>query len=250
MHMLKKVCLLITLFCFIFIHAAENVALTLQEPLCRAMQATGAELCRSHITGRVKISSSGGGSEELRSAVNEAALALGAPQSALQIEWRESDYQESARLSFESERGTNAVYAMRVKDQENKRKQIEIGIQIINDNPTEENIVETREKISAILQKNDVQPLIYTCLEGYLDGKLRKGVWTYCLQDAFNAVGAKLLTTTQNEHYASYTGYTPLLSESVSVGADKVNLNAAMRYNAFEGRTYVVIASPMITIEY
>lgn len=91
---------------------------------------------------------------------------------------------------------------------------------------------------------------ISTCLVGWLDGKLDKEKWPEKLKKAGHALGATDAELTIQPGYAGMTGFSPGLPESIVVGDRRININLAIRYSPYDNRTYVVIASPVITGEY
>ncbi len=91
---------------------------------------------------------------------------------------------------------------------------------------------------------------ISTCLVGGLDGKLDKEIWPEKLRKAGQALGATDAELTVQPGYAGLTGFSPELPESIVVGDRRININLAIRYSPYDNRTYVVIASPVITGEY
>jgi hypothetical protein len=93
-------------------------------------------------------------------------------------------------------------------------------------------------------------PRISTCLVGWLDGKLDKDEWPIRLHNAGNALGASVLDTLIQPGFASITGYSPALPDSLIVADKQINVNMAMRYSPYENRTYVIVASPVIPGEY
>lgn len=48
----------------------------------------------------------------------------------------------------------------------------------------------------------------------------------------------------------SMTAYSPLLEGGIEFGRARVNLNLGIRYNSYEDRTYLWLATPVITTEY
>ena len=107
-----------------------------------------------------------------------------------------------------------------------------------------------QEKVTRITSNFGPSPRINTCLIGWLDGKLRAGEWHKPLSDAFTVIEASIIDQLETEHFASYTGFTSEIPESLQAGDKKINLNMAMRYSQYDNRTYVTIGSPIITREY
>lgn len=85
---------------------------------------------------------------------------------------------------------------------------------------------------------------------GWLDGKLRDGEWQDVLQKALAVTHAKTVDQLETKTFASYTGYTPEIDQWLQIGDQRINLNMAVHYNQSDHRTYVTIASPVITREY
>jgi len=109
---------------------------------------------------------------------------------------------------------------------------------------------EVKERITKIINANGGSARVNTCLVGWLDGKLEEEERVSKLNNAFKAVDAFILSSFSNPKLASYTGFTPLLKESLMVGQDRININIAIRYNQYDNRTYVMVGSPVITREY
>lgn len=244
--------LLCSLVCnFMFIHEAQNVAVTLHEPLAIALQATGAELSRVHVAGSAKITKNGAAEESLSEMVSTAADALGISKKGRVVEATASDYQKSASLSSHTEKEKILISAKQLNNTNGVKPSIAFTVKVWVNGQEETAFADARKRIFAAFEKIGGAPRISTCLEGYLDGKLENSEWTVRLRDAFDAVGARLHSKIENERYASYAGFSPLIQErSIKANGKEINVNMAMRYHAFDQRTYVIVASPAITMEY
>lgn len=53
-----------------------------------------------------------------------------------------------------------------------------------------------------------------------------------------------------NSKLVSLTGYTKVIDEEMTAGDKKFNLNVALRNNSTDGKTYLIIGSPIIAMEY
>lgn len=247
---LMGILLCITAVHLTFMGVAQSVPVTLSEPLSMAMQATGAETDTVYMSGRAKIELENVDQAKLNEVLQQAATRLSIEKTQYVIEEHQSDYQRSAEMSVNIGKRQIVLIAKQLWKEPQEENKVDLAIYIVEKTPDETRIVNNRDAIDQVMQKFNVSPIITTCLEGYLDGKLRKGEWEFCLRDAFDAIGAEIITTTCNEYYASYAGFSPLVKEQVRAGKDMVNVNMAMRYNAFNQRTYVIIASPIINIAY
>jgi hypothetical protein len=70
------------------------------------------------------------------------------------------------------------------------------------------------------------------------------------MNKAREALGASIIDTLIQPGFASITGFSPILPDSLTVGDKRINLNMAMRYSPYDNRTYVIVASPVIPGEY
>ncbi|HWQ61198.1 MAG TPA: YwmB family TATA-box binding protein [Negativicutes bacterium] len=112
------------------------------------------------------------------------------------------------------------------------------------------NSAQLRDRVAAAANSAGGSPRITTCLVGGLDGKLEKDKWSELLHKAGQVLGAADVAVVVQPNYASLTGYSAAMPESLTVGDKLINVNLAVRYSPHDNRTYVVIASPVITGEY
>ena len=62
--------------------------------------------------------------------------------------------------------------------------------------------------------------------------------------------GAKRIEGIKDRNYISVSAYSPYIQEFIQVRGKRVNLNLAARYNSYEDKTYIWLATPVITTEY
>lgn len=222
----------------------ENVPVVLTHPLAAALQATGAELDRGYFSGNARLAARE--EHEAAQLAGRALAALGL-QAAQAVE--EQAFGEAGRsyaLSVCAGRTTAKVALRRASGEDGLRLRIELwreGLQA-------EEIASLENKIRAAIENLDGIPRISTCLEGHLDGKLRKDQRRAALEDAFAAVGADIAARTETDAYGSYAGYAPSLREAARAGGLRLNLNVAARYHAYDGATHVIVGSPVIVVPY
>ncbi|SDJ89856.1 YwmB family TATA-box binding protein [Natronincola ferrireducens] len=70
------------------------------------------------------------------------------------------------------------------------------------------------------------------------------------IDQLIDSVKGRKVEEVGQELYISTTAYTPIIPEAIHYGNNKVNLHLAMRYNHYEGKTYLYIANPLITLTY
>ncbi len=82
--------------------------------------------------------------------------------------------------------------------------------------------------------------------EGELDQRQRDSICT----NLFRNAGAKVVEGMTQDGLVSKSGYSSLIAESVLSESSPINIQMAMRYNAYEGRTYLWVGTPIISLEY
>jgi hypothetical protein len=65
----------------------------------------------------------------------------------------------------------------------------------------------------------------------------------------------KNINATTREDYVtdevySVVGYTKKIREYIYSGKQKININLALRYNSYQDKTYLYLATPVITAEF
>ncbi|MGV8145805.1 MAG: YwmB family TATA-box binding protein [Alkaliphilus sp.] len=88
------------------------------------------------------------------------------------------------------------------------------------------------------------------CLVGSYDDKLTEIEKQKIFEKFLCELDAIVIDNVLSKMYTSATLYTPYIYESVEFNGVEVNLQVAIRYNEFENRTYIWIATPFITYTY
>lgn len=70
------------------------------------------------------------------------------------------------------------------------------------------------------------------------------------LEKVLQKIQAEKISSITNENLTSVNGITPLIEDMIKVGNEKINVNAAYRYNFLEEKTYFYLGSPILSTEY
>ncbi|WZL73621.1 YwmB family TATA-box binding protein [Clostridiaceae bacterium 35-E11] len=89
-----------------------------------------------------------------------------------------------------------------------------------------------------------------SCITATYPGKLRKTDKEKIAKNVFHSLDAKEIEGLREENIISIVGFSPKIQDWISYGGNKANLNVALRYNSYEDRTYLWIATPLIAIGY
>jgi hypothetical protein len=124
-----------------------------------------------------------------------------------------------------------------------------ISVSIIND-AMDLNLVETRKKLESIFNKYGIKPKINICITGSFRGKLDKEELAEVCENILLGAKAKRIEEMNASNMISISAYSPSISNSIQAAGKKVNINLAIRYNSYENRTYIWLASPVIERSY
>ena len=221
------------------------------EPLRNAMEATGAKVEEFSVNAWVKLPSGKLNNDQLEDMVNQVMNQLGVNPQEYQLIHQQKKNHSIVKTEVITKNIHTQVIAQVISGGIHAAE-VE-GYLVVNvEAKTTESISISymQEKITRITSGFGPMPRINTCLIGWLDGKLSAGELHKPLSDAFMVINAIIIDKLEDEHYASYTGFTSEISEWLQADGKKINLNMAMRYSQYDNRTYVTIGSPIITREY
>lgn len=141
-------------------------------------------------------------------------------------------------------------------------KDAKIEIEIINDSQkvslkinailyeNENALLYLQDKIKEIYQENEIKPEINITVIGTYNKKFTNEEKKSIVKKILACVKANVIKEYVNERLYSAYGYTKLIKDYEDVDGDKVNMHVAIRYNEYENRTYLYIASPVISVDY
>ena len=105
-------------------------------------------------------------------------------------------------------------------------------------------------RLTDVLKRVDLNPEINLRITGSLDGNLKESELEAVCKKALDSVGANRVEGMRDKGLISVSAFSPSIDEAVRVNGKQVNLNIAVRYNSYEGKTYIWLATPVITTEY
>lgn len=120
----------------------------------------------------------------------------------------------------------------------------------INEDLPNPALEELRRNVVKVFKKYNINPKINSCIVGNYDGKLDRNQLNDIGVKIFKGAQAKKVEGIKDSRLISVSAYSPYIEDSINVNGKKVNLNLAIRYNSFENKTYIWLATPVITTEY
>ena len=115
---------------------------------------------------------------------------------------------------------------------------------------TVEGLLEIKKEVSGVLKKYKVHPKVNSCITGSIAGKYENFQINELCDKILKGAEAEKIFTTRDRNLISVSAYSHILGSTLYVSGKKMNLNLAVRYNALEDKTYIWLATPVITKEY
>lgn len=109
---------------------------------------------------------------------------------------------------------------------------------------------ELQSKVKNAVISSGGQSRITTCITGTFDGKLNEAEQDRILEKFARDLKIENLEKMRDDYAVSVLGYSPELSDSITILDKSYNVNIAMRYNSEDDRTYIWIGTPVISVEY
>jgi len=124
---------------------------------------------------------------------------------------------------------------------------ITVSIVDTSENP---GLADIGKSAADILASNGIKPDVNACITGNFQGRLGEKELEEVFDKIFKEAGAHKVEGMEENSLISISAYSPAIEESVNVNGKKINLNLAVRYNSYEDKTYIWLATPVIVTEY
>lgn len=112
-------------------------------------------------------------------------------------------------------------------------------------------LTDIRKQVELLFKKRGIKaPQVNSCITGNFDGKMENSKLNEVCVRVFKDAKAKKVEGLVEEKLISVSGYSPAIGNSILVNGKEVNMNLAIRYNSYEKKTYIWLATPVITTEY
>jgi hypothetical protein len=137
----------------------------------------------------------------------------------------------------------------RVKNSDGTPQFSYVSANIMIDKPNA-NYSEIRAKLAKAFVENNLKPCLNSCITGSLEGKVASKKLNTIFTKAFNQIGAVKVDAVKDYNLISVSAYCPSIKDYIRIKEARVNINLAIRYNSYEKKTYIWLATPIITKEY
>lgn len=111
-------------------------------------------------------------------------------------------------------------------------------------------ITPIKERVCALYKTLELVPKINISITGLYAGSMDYNQKKITAIDIMKKIDAKSREDYITDTVYSMVGYTNKISEYIYSSEQKININLALRYNSYEDKTYLYLATPVITVEY
>jgi len=104
--------------------------------------------------------------------------------------------------------------------------------------------------ITEVLRNYGVEPEVNISITGCIKEHLSEPEVEQLFSRVFESISADRVEGINDEGLISVSAFSPSIREAIRVNGRRVNVNLASRYNSYEGKTYIWLATPVIMTEY
>ncbi|HOM02821.1 MAG TPA: YwmB family TATA-box binding protein [Acetivibrio sp.] len=116
--------------------------------------------------------------------------------------------------------------------------------------PDEFGLEDIHDDLINVFHKYKIESELNICMTGYFEGRMDYKDLNKISKKILKSAGAKKVNGIAENNLISVSAFAPGIDNSILVNGEKVNMNIAIRYNSYEDRTYIWLATPVITVEY
>ncbi len=107
-----------------------------------------------------------------------------------------------------------------------------------------------RDSLEEFFGTVGVNATITVTLVGSFEGQLEPGHMRSICKGVLEYLEARAIEGLYQEGLMSISGYSPALGKGIVSGGRPINIQVALRYNSYKGRTYIWVGTPIINVEY
>jgi hypothetical protein len=241
--------LLVTLFSIYYVKIQPKYNIP-EDTLLKAFQSSGAKTVSMEMFFWSRLDRVYADTEQVKPVMNELASSLGigtgsrTSNSPGKIESAEKI--ENRGISADGKTINISVYIPGIpEDGLEKYMSVDIIWDTLNDK-----VGKTRRDVEDIFKKYDMAPSVNSCITGCFDGEQNYEQLNEICRRILEDAEAHKVEGIRDNNLISVSAYSPAIGSYVTVNEKKINLNVAMRYNAYENKTYIWLATPVITTGY
>lgn len=220
---------------------------SVEDSLIKSIESTKAQVLESTISVWAKINNSFMTEQQVEAEMKAVLAAIKPEKATINIvkKYDEEMHKQTLYASVGNKYYNVAVESTKTA----KGGETYVIIDVSIDNSTTELLAE-RQRLESYFAAKNVKPKISSCVIGVYDGKLTENEMRAKIADAMSSVKAKEVEGLASEGLNSISAFSGNINSFVLSNNKKVNMQIAMRYSSYDGKTYIWIGSPLINVEY
>jgi hypothetical protein len=220
---------------------------SVEDSLIKSIESTKAEVLESTISVWAKINNSFMTEQQVEAEMKAVLAAVKPEKTTINIvkKYDEELHKQTLYASVGSKYYNVAVESTKTA----KGGETYVIMDVSIDNSTTELIAE-RQRLESYFAAKNVKPKISSCVIGVYEGKLTENEMRAKIADAMSSVKAKEVEGLASEGLNSISAFSGNINSFVLSNNKKVNMQIAVRYSSYDGKTYIWIGSPLIHVEY
>lgn len=173
----------------------------------------------------------------------------GESQEEISVNTVSNDYIQEVNLSTSVKNDTTISVVSQIRKDKTDKMEKFISVRILKE-LSNDDMDTTRHRVITAMNRYGIDTHVNSCITGSFEGKLTDEQMNDVSKTIFKGAGARKVEGIRERNLISVSAYSPIIDDYIKVDDNKVNLNLAIRYNAFEDRTYIWLATPVISTEY
>jgi hypothetical protein len=247
--MKKKAMIFLTILAILFSVAYfEKAHTNSEEILLSAFQNSQFETVQANLNTWTKMNDSFVDFEQMQKIVKETAHFLEI-KGKWKIEQKEIENERQCILTKPSKDAKTTIKIESIHDPNKNQSTTYLIIDIILYNKYN-SIPYLKKKTDEFFISKNLQSTTNITMAGSYDGLLEKKEQKRIAGIIMKQLRAKAYDTYETNQIYSVYGYTKLIDQWLMSKGNKINVNLAFRYNEYENKTYLYLASPLITVDY
>ncbi len=163
-----------------------------------------------------------------------------------------NDFGDTSQMTIFGKDDTGAMVTIILYsfyDKYNDKGESNLVIDFVQDNSYEQ-FKGISSKVKKLYDIHNIKAEITCCIIGTFEGKLESDDRIKKITEVLQIVNGNKIEGLFDDALVSVSAYSPDIDTFIYTGNKKMNLNIAMSYNEYEGKTYIWIGSPIIATGY
>jgi len=232
--------LLLIIICFVFFYTTiHNINFSRTETtLVEVFKSTGADAVSSEIYFWSDLEDILHGMDELEDLAGAFSGALKLKDDMLTRSIRENQHIQTVEISGTDAEGRLINISIQQEKEAGDTGECFISVSVMHD-MLDEGLEEIKNTVMEVFAEHNLDARVNSCITGTFEGKLGDKEIDEIRDRVLKAAGARKVEGLAEEHLISVSAYSPAMGDGVKSGNRSINLNLAIRYNAFEDKTYI-----------